>query len=105
MYLGVQDVKMDVSAAGTTQADAQLLVNGINYVETVASGAGVRLNVAQVGVSQMVYNAGANPLLIYPPDGCNINQLSADAAITLATNTNCAFVTLDSTQIIAMLSA
>ena len=105
MYLGVQDVKMGVSAAGTTQTDAQLLINGISYVDTVAAGSGVRLNVGQVGVSQMVYNAGANPLLVYPPSDYNINQLSADAAITLATNTNCVFWTLNSTQIIAMLSA
>ena len=105
MYLGVQDVGMNLTAAGTTQTDAQLLIGGINHLGTVASGAGVRLNVCPVGVSQMVYNGGANTLKVYPPSGYNINQLTANANITLPIYTSCLFITLNTTQIIALLSA
>ena len=105
MYLGVQDVAVNLTAAGTTQTDALLLIGGISHLGTVASGAGVRLNVCPVGVSQMVYNGGANALLVYPPSGYNINQLSANASISLPINTNCVFWTLNTTQIIALLSA
>ena len=102
MNVGTQDVGISISAAGTTQATATLLINGINWVTTVASGAGVRLFDANVGTSQTVYNAGANPLSVYPVTSAQINGLAVNAAHVLAVGTSCTYWVLSSVQVIAM---
>ncbi len=91
-----------ISAAGTTQGTATSLTAAVNYVSTVGAGAGVILS---AGPSQVVYNAGANPLSVYPPTGAAINQLAANGAMTLARFTACAFSFVSATQWIGVLSA
>lgn len=79
-------------AAGTTQADALGLSSAINRVSTVSSGSGVRLPVCQPGDEILVYNGGANALLVYPPVGGKINALATNAAVTVGTGTEARFV-------------
>ena len=95
-----------VSAAGTTQGTATELTAADNEVTTVASGAGVILssNLA-AGDVQTVFNAGANPLKVYPPSGMQINSLSSNASMLLAVNTGCLFKCISSTRVFGVLSA
>ena len=95
-----------VSAAGTTITDATDLLADINFVSTVASGAGVQLSHGEAGDSQIVYNAGANALKVYPSNSsASINTLSAGVAHNLPINTMCTYYKVSSTQWIANLSA
>ena len=106
MNQGTQDVGTGISAAGTTQATATELINGINYVSTVASGSGVTLSPnATPGGFQLIYNAGANALTVYPPSGAKINSLATNGGHVLPTNTSCEYWFVSSTQIIGNLSA
>ena len=93
-----------VSAAGTTQGTGTAITADVVIVSTVASGAGVTLPLVGHG-SMVVYNAGANPLKIYPGLGAAINQLSANSAVTLPINTVMTFYWASVTQIVAQLSA
>ena len=95
-----------VVAAGTTQATATLLVNGMNGVLTAASGSGVILNANSLTSDcQVVYNGGANPVKVYPPVGSKINGLPANTAMSLGTGTTAMFWFLSDTQIVGVLSA
>ncbi len=95
-----------VVAAGTTQATATLLINGMNGIKTAAAGSGVILTPNNLTSDcQIVFNGGANPVIVYPPLGSQINSLTTNAGITLATNTAIAFWWLTNTQIIGVLSA
>ena len=105
MNVGTQDVSPALTATGTTQATALLLINGISYVGTVASGAGVALFPGNPGTSQRVYNAGANTLKVYPATGVQINGLGTNNPMLLATNTLCEFWNLTATQTVGNLSA
>ena len=100
-----QDVTVGISAAGTEQSDATELQSAVNLVSTVASGAGVILfSTAVAGDSQLIYNAGDNPLLIYPNSGTGINNLSLNASIILPVNTAIEFYAVSTTQWVAILS-
>lgn len=105
MNQGTQDVSASITAAGTTQGTATLLINGINMIGTAASGSGVVLFAYNPGASQIVYNGGANPVVVYPPLGVKINGLAANSGMTLAPNTTCEFWTCSTTQVIGILSA
>lgn len=95
-----------VSAAGTIITDATDLVASVNVVTTVAASSGVQLYFGELGDSMMVYNGGANILLVYPPSSSHtINQLSAGTAMQLAVSTACTFTLVTSTRVIALLSA
>jgi hypothetical protein len=106
MNQGTQDVSASITAAGTTQATATLLINGINLIGTAAAGTGVVLSSnATPGSSQTVYNGGANAVNVFPPLGSKINGLATNSGMVLATNTTCHFWFANSTQIIGLLSA
>ena len=95
-----------VVAAGTTQATATLLVNGMNGILTAAANSGVILNSNSLTSDcQVVYNGGANAVKVYPPVGSKINALTTNLPMILATNTACTFYFLSDTQIIGVLSA
>lgn len=93
-----------VSAAGSSQSDATALKASINYVSTVASGAGVQLYDGVVGDSQIVHNAGANALTVYPPSNDSIQVASANTGVTLPTNTTCIYIKVTSTKWIGIQS-
>jgi len=95
-----------ISAAGTTQGTATLLLSENSDVGTVASGAGVILSTfLSPGELQTVFNSGANALKVYPPSGFSINALPANAAMTLSTNTGVLFCCVSTTRIFGVLSA
>ena len=100
-------VAMTVSAAGSTISDATALTASNNYVTTVASGAGVILPNGVIGDAVQIYNAGANPLKVYPPNSGSqkIAPLAAAAAVLCPTNTMMGFYKWSSTQWVAELSA
>ncbi len=81
-----------VSAAGTTQGTATVLGASINYVTTVGANSGVVLPNASHADSFLIYNAGANPLTIYPPTSGRIYPAATNAGITL-TNPGCIMLT------------
>lgn len=105
MNYSTQDVGIGISAAGTTQATARLLINGINKISTAAASSGVILQTADIGTSQIVFNGGANPVNVYPPVGYSINSLPANSPAIIAPNTVCEFWTTSSSTLIANLSA
>ena len=100
------DGATSLTAAGTNQATALALTNGVNGISTVSAGTGVILSdQARSGDSQVVYNGGANPLKVYPPSGAAINGLATNAAATLATKTACEYHCLSTTLWTGVLSA
>ena len=100
-------VNTGISAAGTTIGTATDLTRSMNYVSTVASGAGVQLPATmQIGDEVEVYNAGANTLTIYPDQTTvGFNQLSVGTGVSLPINTAMRFKKYTATRIIAFLSA
>ncbi len=96
---------LTVTAAGTTQGTATTLTASNNYISTVAAGTGVILNSDEIASEVDIFNGGANALKIYPPTGANINQLAANAGITLAQYTSIKIKRYGGTQWIAYLSA
>lgn len=106
MNLGTDDVGLTISAAGTTQATATLLIAGFNQITTAAAGSGCILNgSAASGASQLVYNAGANAVKIYPALGGQINSLPVNIGHVVAPNTACRYYFLTSLLVAAVLSA
>lgn len=110
MYAAQLDVTRGISAAGTTQATATLLISGVSVLGTVASGSGVLLQTGGVGTTQIVYNGGANAVNVYPPIGLKINGIAANGPHILAPNTTCQYWTVTDSagttpQIVAILSA
>lgn len=94
-----------LTATGTGQSDALQLTAAINQVTTTASGTGVKLYASPAAGSwQLVYNGGANPLLVYPQTSSAINQLSANSGVTLPINTGIVFFAASATAWIAILS-
>ena len=101
-----QDVGTALSAAGSTQGTATELVNADSEVTTVSAGSGVILSSKGTpGDTQTVFNAGANPLSIYPPSGMKINSLTANVPMVLGANTGCLFKFISTTRIFGVLSA
>jgi hypothetical protein len=100
-----QDVTSGIVAAGTTQGTATALTSTLNGLGTVAAGSGVVLYAGSPGDCQIVYNAGLNPVNVYPPSGYGINQLAANIPHVLPINTACEYWFLSATQLIGVLSA
>lgn len=105
MNQGTQDAGLNISAAGTTQGPATLLINGLNGITTAAAGSGVILFPANEGTFQLVYNGGASAVKVYPPVGSQINQLAVNSPHILAPSSSCEYWFLSATQLIANLSA
>jgi hypothetical protein len=101
----VLDVGTAISAAGTTQGTATALTNALNGISTASAGSGVVLYAGSAGDCQLVYNAGANAVNVYPPSGARINGIAANAPHLLATSTACEYWFLSATQIVGVLSA
>ena len=95
-----------ISAAGTTQATATTLYAQENEVTTVAANAGVVMSpLFDPGEIMTVFNAGANPLKVYPPSGMQINALPANQAMLLSPNTGVLFRCVSTTRVFGVLSA
>jgi hypothetical protein len=90
---------LSVAAAGSTQSDAAALQAGLNTVSAADGTKGVLLPAATAGgATVMVYNEHAtNGLKIYPATGDDINDGSANAAITIEGKTIAVCRPLDAT--------
>ena len=81
-------VSAPLTATGSTIANALQLSADWNYVTTVGGGSGVAISSAlnlQPGNDIWVFNFGANPLKIYPPNATTIiDALAAGAPYSLA---------------------
>lgn len=101
-----QDTATALSAAGTTQGTATELTAADSEITTVGAGAGVALSSKLApGDVQTAFNAGANPLKIYPPASMKINALATNAAMTLSVNTGVMFKCVSTTRVFGVLSA
>lgn len=83
----IHSLERNITATGTTIADAYQLSSEYNWISTAASNTGVRLpelSSSLIGSHVKVRNNGENTLNIYPYTGQTINSGSAGAAITLA---------------------
>lgn len=92
-----------VTANGTNQATAAALTGVLNVVSGADGTAGVILGTPAALLTIQVYNTHAsNGLRIYPHSGGDINDGTANAAITIEGKTLATFVGLDSTTWAAM---
>ncbi len=91
---------VQTAATGSTQADAAALSNtGYQLVSGADGTKGVKLpDLGRGGSMEVKNNAGAI-LKVYPPTGGAINGLSANAALSLASNTTAEFNWTSDTQI------
>ena len=85
-----------VAAAGSAQGDATQLTYGVNSVSGADATKGVLLPPCSAGRRVVVYNEHAsNGLKIYPATGEDINDGTANAAITIEGKTVAEFVGID----------
>ena len=85
-----------IAAAGSSQSDATAIVNTITIVTDADGTKGVILPAVTAGAYYEVYNSVAtNGLKIYPATGDDINDGTADAAITTEGKTHAIFRGLD----------
>lgn len=85
-----------VTAAGSAQGDATGLSDGLNVVAGADGTKGVVLPAAVAGRQVSVYSSVAtNGLKIYPATGDDINDGSANAAITIEGKTHAIFEAVD----------
>jgi hypothetical protein len=95
-----------VAAAGSAQGDATAITNMVTYVTASDGAKGVILPAVTAGAVYIVYDTVATSgLKIYPASGDDINDGSANAAITIEGKTMAIFVGLDTTTWAAMYTA
>jgi len=95
-----------IAAAGTTQGTATTLTGQDNEVSTVSANTGVIVHpLFAPGEEMTVFNAGANPLKVYPPTGLQINALPANTGFLLSPNTGVLLRCVSTTRIFGVLSA
>lgn len=93
-----------VAAAGSTQGDAATLTGDVNIVSAADGTKGVILSASSKRT--VVYNTHAtNGLKVYPPTGGDINDGSANAAVTIEGKTMAVFENLDGTTFAAIYTA
>lgn len=98
-------VASSLTATGTNQSTALSLDAAVNIFGTVASGTGAKLPSVEISDEIEVYNGGANALTVYPDSGAQINSLSENGGVSLATNTAIKFRRVSATRWIGFLSA
>jgi hypothetical protein len=96
----------NLTATGTTQANALPLPADICKFTTVAAGTGAVIGPCNGGDCGTVFNGGANALLLYPPLGGKINGLGVNAGYSIAAATPyCDWYCVDPLTYIASQSA
>lgn len=86
-----ESVGNSLTAAGTTRADALQLSKAINHMGTVASGTGVILPTGVVGMTIIVFNAGANVLKVYANGSETIDGTAGSTGVSLTNANRCAY--------------
>lgn len=77
----IRSITTGISAAGSTQGTATLLIKDVNVVSVVAIGTGVVLPVAVAGMVIIVNNNGVNALNVYPNTNTTINNLTINSPL------------------------
>ncbi len=91
-------VDASVTAAGTTQGTATALSKTYNIVNTASANQGVQLPDASSGTRITVFNSTTATIKIYPYTNESINDLSANAALSLGPEKGRDFVAVSATQ-------
>ena len=95
---GVRMAVTAVAAAGTNQATAAALAEGLDVVSGADATKGVRLPTAVAGATVIVKNTAAGALLIYPATGAAINAISANGSYSITNLTSTMLVASSATQ-------
>lgn len=100
------EIATSVAAAGSTVSDAGALSSGYKHYPTSAADGtkGVKIHASDMVVGNIftVGNSAAAVLKIYPPTGCAINALSADAAISTTSGRGLQFLVTTTTTLQAI---
>ena len=101
------DTVTALTAAGTTQGTATTITASHAIFTTVTSSAyGGILKLLDAGEESWVANADTvEPLYIYPPSGCQFNGRTANLHAVIPAGKSACFKFINSTQIIAVISA
>ena len=91
-------VDASVTAAGTVQGDATALTKTYNIINTASANQGVKLLDASAGTRVTIFNSTTVTIKIYPYAGESINDLSANAALSLGPEKGRDFVAVSATQ-------
>lgn len=95
----VSTVGPSVTATGTNQSDAYILVTQINGITIANIGTGVRLPTSIQGMRIIIMNLdSANTLHVYPDIGSKINNLSINSPYSLPSGGKLEFVALTTSQ-------
>lgn len=95
-----------VAAAGSSQTDATAITVLLTYVTASDGTKGVKLPTAAAGLVYEVYNTVASQgLKVYPNTSDDINDGSANAAVTIAGKTFARFCAVDATTWAAIYTA
>jgi hypothetical protein len=93
------------TTAGSTQADAALLVADHAYVPVVGAGEGIILDPMVPGDEFTVVNGdAAESLSVYPPVGSAFNGAATNAALVLPANSAAIFKCVTAAKIAAIYS-
>lgn len=86
-----------VAGAGTVQADAALIAEGLTLATGADATVGVKLPAAAAGACCIIKNEdSANAVLkVYPADSDKINALAANASLDMAAKTSCILIAYD----------
>lgn len=103
----VGDMQDNVTAAGTTQATAALIYGDNVIITTAAASSGVIIGgpTFTPGDEMVIFNLGANTVLVYPPLGGIINALSANAGFSIAAGKSATLIARSSVNFVAAASA
>lgn len=96
------DVENNLTATGTTAADALQVNAAIVRVGTTGSNTGIKLPAPEVGAMMFVRNAGLNTLAVYPPTNSTIDGA---ASVTIATVKGTLFFGTSSTTWVTLAGA
>jgi hypothetical protein len=92
-----ESIKTGIAAAGNSQATAAQLTHTVNVIATATatSADGVKLPTASTGARCIVINKTAETLDVWPATGDKIENGSANAATTQATNVHITYYAVD----------
>lgn len=96
--MAIKSIATSISAAGSSQGTATALTASFNEVTTVSASQGVVLPSPEAGELVLVANQGANALNVYPASGHSINTLSANAALSVGSDTRKLFFAVTSSK-------
>jgi len=91
-------VDASVTAAGTTQGTATALTKTYNIVNTATANQGVKLPDAVTGTRVTVFNSTSATIKVYPSTNESINDLTANAALSLGPEKGRDFIAVSATQ-------